>query len=399
MQKSSPRNHRCMFSFKKIAFILLTTFLISSTLPRSMALETMTTIPIQGTILYATHKRPYVDGSIIRDTSGNPFMMVGVFKMRSLTYYANPDVWDDEVDGAYDLIKAAGANVVHLALNKYLWENVARYKPAIDELVAKCGARGLYVVMDFHTEYDPATGQDLRNFTQMITDAASGGPSDWKDFIVEIATRYKDEPTVIGIDPLDECPPNAVTQDVWKTANLNVIDAIQALDPSYLIFVGAMPRGVLTKFYGEPYQRSNIVYDGHIWYAWNVGYGGYADYYYYAETEEDFQEAYERMRTFYQNYLMFFRDRYNVPVGIGSTSIGKVAYHLEGQPHLRNTYRQFMDEMKLFAELGIYGVYFPVDRDFSDGLFWGLLKADDATQWSEAGIVYRDAIDEYFASP
>jgi hypothetical protein len=398
MQKSLPGNHRCMFSLRKIVFIELTAVLISSTLPISMALENTTTIPGKGTILYAAHKRPYVDDSIIRDISREPFMMVAVWKMRSLTYYQNPDGWDDEVDGAYDLIASTKINTVHLALNKWLWENDARYKPAIDELIAKCKARGLYVVMDFHTEYDPVAGVDYRKFTQMITDAASGGPSEWKDFIVDIATRYKDEPTVIGIDPLDECPPNAVYQDVWRAANLAIIDAIQAVDPSYLIFVGRMGRTSLINF-GEPYPRSNIVYDAHCWYAWDVGYGGYADAYYNAQTEGDFANAYELMRTCYQNILTFFRDQYNVPVGVGSTSIGKVAYNLPDEPPLKNNFRQFEDQIKLFAEMGIYNVYFSGDRDYTgteEGDFWNLLSKNDATQLGEAGIIYRDAIDEYF---
>jgi hypothetical protein len=55
--------------------------------------------------------------------------------------------------------------------------------------------------------------------------------------------------------------------------------------------------------------------------------------------------------------------------------------------------------MRLCAEMGIYNVYFAVDRDFgSDAKFWNLLEADDPTQLSEGGEVWKQSLG-YFALP
>jgi hypothetical protein len=383
MQKSLPGNHRCKFSFRKIVFIVLTAVLISSTLPISMALENTTTIPGKGTILYAAHKRPYVDGKILRHPTGEIFNIIAVYKMRSLTYYPGGiSGWTDEADAVYDIIKASGANTVFLALNKWLWDNDPQYKPGIDALVAKCKARGLYAVMNYHT--NTQGGDRDADYYALPIDV-------WRNFMVEIATRYKDEPTVIGIDPVDEG--QGVAEAEWRSKHLDIIDAIHAVDPSYLVIVGPCPRLTLKNF--SPYNRSNIIYKIHHFYSWDVGYGGYADAYYSAETEEDFKQAYELMRSFYQEILTNFQDTYNVPVG-EATSIGKVANHLSGQPPLRNNYRQWDDQMKLTAELGFgHTEYFACDRDFPTALFWNLLDANDPTQLSEAGLVWNASL-QYF---
>lgn len=353
--------------------------------------------------------RPYVDGKLIKDPSGRPIVLVGANKHRSITYYKDPSAWIDEVDAVYDLLRGCGATVVKYAVNRWAWDNNPdQYKLALDGLIAKCKARGLYVILcwqEWHEWWRP-DGGDIDHLTWEDKARIIVEYNDWENFIVQVAQRYKDNHTVIGIEPMNEPPHHegewlsgagislAEGEQIWNENQLKMIDAIHAVDPNYLVFAYKLNYLNLKGY--TPYNRPNIVYGIHHYYGWDVGYNEYADLYFNAVTEQDFRLAYEAMVRYYKDIMLNFRDAYNVPVANTETSIAKIDYHT--RVPLNNKFRQFEDQMKLMAEYGVHDIYHSCDRDYG-GNYHGLLDSTDTTKWSEAGVLWAANVEEYFPRP
>jgi len=80
-----------------------------------------------------------------------------------------------------------------------------------------------------------------------------------KQFWVDMAMRYKDEPVVAGYDLLNEpLPPNG-TYNTWKVYAQELTDAIRAIDPNHLIFFMSLSDPTFT----SKLNGTNIVYEIH----------------------------------------------------------------------------------------------------------------------------------------
>jgi endoglucanase len=201
-------------------------------------------------------------------------------------------------------IKQAGFNSVRVPFNYRLF--VSDITPAklagegyrhLDDVVAWCRQENLYVILDMHAAPGGQTGDNI--------DDSWGYPflfesADSQDLIVniwrKIAARYRNEPTVIGFDLLNE--PIA---HYFAVANLNpkleplyrkIVAGIREVNRSQLIFLGGAQWDTNFKVFGPPFD-TKLVYTFHkYWMEVNKG--------------------------AIQEYLDF-RDKYNVPVWMGES--------------------------------------------------------------------------------
>jgi hypothetical protein len=201
-------------------------------------------------------------------------------------------------------IKQSGFNSVRVPFSYRLFVSDAR--PAklegegyrlLDDVVAWCRQENLYVILDMHGAPGGQTGDNIDDswgYPFLFESAES------QDLTVAIwrklATRYRNEPTVIGFDLLNE--PIA---HYFDTPGLNpkleplyrrIVVAIREVDRNHVIFLGGAQWDTNFKVFGPPFDHK-LVYTFHK---------------YWMEVN---QEA-------IQEYLDF-RDRHNVPVWMGES--------------------------------------------------------------------------------
>ncbi len=113
----------------------------------------------------------------------------------------------------------------------------------MDKIVQACGARGIRIILDYHRVEAGGTPEAGLWYTAAIPE------SKWIDNWKTLVTRYKDDPTVVGVDLFNEVHDgaghpgpfwNADGMDEpynWRTAARRCADAIQAINPNLLICV------------------------------------------------------------------------------------------------------------------------------------------------------------------
>lgn len=167
----------------------------------------------------------------------------------------------------------------------------------LDDVVAWCKQEKLYVILDMHAAPGGQTGDNIDDswgypFLFESTESQDLTVNIWR----KIAARYRDEPTVIGFDLLNE--PIA---HYFDAANLNpkleplyrkIVIGIRKVDRNHLIFLGGAQWDTNFKVFGPPFDQK-LVYTFHkYWMEVNKG--------------------------AIQEYLDF-RDKYNVPVWMGES--------------------------------------------------------------------------------
>jgi len=167
----------------------------------------------------------------------------------------------------------------------------------LDRVIDWCRREGLYVILDMHAAPGGQTGDNIDDSWGYPFLFESGESQEltvnlWR----KIAARYRDEPTVIGYDLLNE--PIA---PYFDTASLNpkleplyrqIVSGIREVDRNHLIFLGGAQWDNNFKVFGPPFD-DKVAYTFHkYWMQVN-------------------QEA-------IQQYLTF-RDKYNVPVWMGES--------------------------------------------------------------------------------
>ena len=167
----------------------------------------------------------------------------------------------------------------------------------LDRVVDWCRREGLYVILDMHAAPGGQTGDNIDDswgypFLFESSESQQLTVNLWR----KIAARYRDQPTVIGYDLLNE--PIA---PYFDTAALNpkleplyrkIVSGIREVDHNHIIFLGGAQWDGNFKIFGPPFDRK-LVYTFHkYWTPVN-------------------QEA-------IQQYLSF-RDKYNVPIWLGES--------------------------------------------------------------------------------
>jgi endoglucanase len=179
----------------------------------------------------------------------------------------------------------------------------------LDHLIAWSKANGIYVVLDMHAAPGGQTGQN-------IDDSADDQPELFKqpkyqDQLVAlwttIARRYKDEPTVVGYDLLNEpLPGRTGAAKAFKTAleplYKRITQAIRTVDRRHIVILEGADWANDWSVFGPPFD-DNVVYQFH-YYCW------------------DRPTALKSIQT-YLNH----RTRLNAPVWVGETGEGNDAIY------------------------------------------------------------------------
>jgi hypothetical protein len=279
------------FRGKKIAIVLT---LVSIVLISGMAnaeLQVSTIISLSGSIVPKSLLPLHTEGQYIKDSKNDTIVLQGVARIE-LTYCGDPDYTSwyksqfKEIETQYDLLEQYNAKIVRLSLNLAFWEkwhdtsfqgwNIGTYPQIVDNIVNWCRSRGIYVLLDQHGLTYPSTNQNA----QVSWDFQTNRKQELLDWYTELATRYRNETAVIGIDIFNEPPanyPGKTTQEVldtWHTFSVNAIDKIHEVTQNWLIFL-EVPGFQISNWKNCPsgfVERPNLVYTAHEYYTSDLGY-------------------------------------------------------------------------------------------------------------------------------
>jgi hypothetical protein len=347
--------------------------------------SSMIVIPINS-VSAQSQTRLHTEGHFIKDSAGNVVVLKGAALYWRLSYPSkakdyNPFAYPDEInESSLDVFKTTGGNFIRLTVNGYLWSIAKKptYIQAIDTFVSWCKARGIWVVMDNHNWYNPDSSSMYKGQTQLITEL-----SEWRAFMVGLAQRYKDEPTVIGFDMFNE-PSNGGLSNValWRNNVLNVVQAIHAVDSGYLCFVEPLgsSREVnnMQDFKDNPLPEPNIVYAAHNYYAWDYPWFDYAKNY----GAGNFALAAQQMEQLYYDRWIHMIDA-NLPVINMETGVYKNAAE---NP---NWDVWIQDSLFLYAKYDVGVCWYQFDPDRPDSSITSLL-ASNRTGLTDVGLIWRN---------
>ncbi len=177
-------------------------------------------------------------------------------------------------------LKRAGFNSVRLPLN---WRLFVTPRPPyrfegpgwelVERLIGWCRVEGLYVVIDLHGAPGGQTGtqiDDSHGYPFLFLDAESQQIT--IDLWRELAKRYRNEPTVLGYDLLNE-----PIGHMFDTARLNpllgplydrLVAAVREVDPHHIIFLAGAQWNTNFEILTPP-KVPNIAYTFHTY--WTPG--------------------------------------------------------------------------------------------------------------------------------
>ncbi len=201
-------------------------------------------------------------------------------------------------------IKQSGFNSVRVPFSYRLF--VSEGVPAklegegyrlLDDVVAWCKLEDLYVIFDMHGAPGGQTGDNIDDswgypFLFESVESQDLTVNVWR----KLAARYRNEPTVIGYDLLNE--PIA---HYFEAAKLNpkleplyrkIVSGIREVDRNHLIFLGGAQWNTNFKVFGPPFD-SKLVYTFHKYWM-DVNRGAIQEY-------------------------LDFREKHNVPVWMGES--------------------------------------------------------------------------------
>lgn len=203
-------------------------------------------------------------------------------------------------------IKAAGFNTVRVPLHWRLFvepsdDGADRFAGQgwhlLDRLVQWCREFDLRVILDLHAapggqtgvNHDDGAGFPLTFYVPRYRRLTVGL---WR----QLAAHYRDEPTVLGYDLLNE-PISPYSDEAYLNPRLEplyreIVAAIRSVDAKHVVFLGGAQWSTSFAVFGQPFD-ANAVYTYHKFWA--------------APT-----------RASLQNYLNF-SNRWNVPLLIGET--------------------------------------------------------------------------------
>jgi len=271
---------------KSLGVFLPIVLLLFGYLVTSSALDSQThkTVSSYGIIRYGA-RALHTDGRDIKDEAGNVVLLRGVARGEtSYAFSSDYQGWykHHEVERDYDRLKSLGVNIVRLALNPDFWINhatlpnidgvVTEYVQLVDDIVSWCGSKGIYLMLEHHPDISQAEK------AQIFVD-----PTNWINWLVELATRYKNQ-SHVSISIMSEppghgyCPPPYNTREAcsarWREIASMAIEAIRAVNPNVLIWVdpaGFVGASLIYDFSGKHLPYSNIVYNMHHYYHSDLG--------------------------------------------------------------------------------------------------------------------------------
>ncbi len=201
-------------------------------------------------------------------------------------------------------IKQSGLNSVRVPFNYRLLVTEGEPRKldgagyeVLDHVVDWCRNEGLYVILDMHAAPGGQTGDNIDDswgypFLFESAESQELTVNIWR----KIAARYRDEPTVVGYDLLNEPISNS-----FDTAYLNpkleplyrkIVAGIREVDKNHIIFLGGAQWDTNFKIFGPPFN-DKLAYTFHKYWM-DVNKGAIQEY-------------------------LDFRDKYNVAVWMGES--------------------------------------------------------------------------------
>lgn len=202
-------------------------------------------------------------------------------------------------------LKSTGINSIRVPFNYRLFttedymggEGEARGFALLDKVIGWCKKEGLYVLLDMHCAPGGQTGDNIDDsyaypFLYESRESRALTINIWR----RIASRYKNETTVMGYDLLNEPIPhfadtakfNSMLEPLYK----EITKAIREVDKNHILFLGGAQWDSNFKIFGKPFD-SKLVYTFHK---------------YWTDTTT----------AVIQDYIDF-RNKYTVPVYCGET--------------------------------------------------------------------------------
>jgi hypothetical protein len=244
----------------------------------------------------------HVEGQWIVDEYGNRVQLRGA-GMDYTSYMG----FNGRFEQYVATMKQKGCNVMRLAFShpQHRYGTTTVYDPDLmDYVLNYLEQNGLYAILDFH-HYGEWEEQDWRQ--------------DWINLWVQIATRYKDNPVVVGYELCNE--PYSID---FPEPAIECLNAIRQVDTKHIIFLAERAKWWWEWAEGEVYSGrrwwipagepgygtiipsdSNIVFDVHHWVG-SLTHGAADDQpTYYCEASE------------YVYFLRFLREKLNRPVWAG----------------------------------------------------------------------------------
>jgi len=196
------------------------------------------------------------------------------------------------------LLHRAGFNVVRVPMHYSFFESDdAEGFKYLDQVIAWSRAENLYVVLDLHAAPGGQTGANI--------DDSAGypwlyeSPQEQEHLLAiwrRLATRYRDEPVVLGYDLLNEpiphfpklAPLNPLLEPLYK----KLATEIRKVDTHHILFLGGAQWDSNFAVFGKPFD-ANVAYTFHK---------------YWTTPDQSVIQAY-----------IDFRDRYDVPIWMGES--------------------------------------------------------------------------------
>jgi endoglucanase len=193
----------------------------------------------------------HTSGAQIVDSTNHPVRITGInwFGMETSTY-APHGLWARSMTSYLDQIKSLGYNTLRVPFASQMLDPGSTpngidfgKNPALvglspvqvlDRLVAEAGARGLKIILDRHRP--DSNAQSALWYTAQYSEQR------WIDDWKMLAQRYKNDPTVIGVDLHNE-PHGAATWGSgdpatdWRLAAQKAGNAVLSVNPHLLIIV------------------------------------------------------------------------------------------------------------------------------------------------------------------
>ncbi len=206
----------------------------------------------------------HVDGNRIADAGGATVVLKGIA-------LADPDQldrdghWDAEY---FDQVKSWGAQVVRIPVHPKYWRTrgPAGYLALLDEGVAWAEARGMYVIVDWHSIGDPVAE---------VYDTNGGGiyptsQAETRSFWRIIAAHYGSDPGVAFFELFNETTSSVAgtatgtTWSQWRSLAESLVDVIRGQQASAICIVGGLDWSYdLRPVQADPVDRDGVAYAVH----------------------------------------------------------------------------------------------------------------------------------------
>lgn len=192
----------------------------------------------------------------------------------------------------FDLMKACGANVVRIYLNRWAWGNNAPaglnrepYKQFIEKVADWCYGRGLNVIWSAHVYSRwgrnwgfPQKGEFLLTgqIEMPFEPTWTGTWADYIQWLVEIVSNPKLRRVMCALHIFNEPPwaddwPGGPVQDElenkWNDFSRQAIIAVRAVVPELPILWQPSPFWIFDICFRKPLNLPNIIYHA-VWYCW-----------------------------------------------------------------------------------------------------------------------------------